>query len=273
MGFIHWYLALNRKSSFLLFGLFLMSQILPSLAEGESLGDTANVIRAQGEFMVDVAEARLKYAQSAFIDAKTAQEVEKANFLHQAFLQYQLELKKANMARRALETQAASLDGRIHTFNTLMMGLNTGQIWDAYRFLYMNAITIDARLAAEAIVVPVEARDKLNFVGAPFDFSGETIGDLFDWLERSVQFHIGVRPNSKVMRVILQAVSVMAKPAADKLTQLQVAAKNLKPEDSTLWKPGDLLALVNGERVLGSTTDGKPPNVGNMVNIIKPAGG
>lgn len=205
--------------------------LLSLTAVGENLSDNvkayADLVRAEGEYRIAVAQSELLFAQANLTNAQAAHEWQRVRELTLLVNRRALELRRLAKLEYKIQQQAQQLEDRTISLQVIKTGRTSPYVFQALRFIEMRAIP--APLLAEVMSTHIRAYEADHFVpnkpGAePLDFEGGNLGQLLSFAEKR-QFSFA--PFSPAHLEVLQGLGKLEQAVIDRTVQLRAQLAEL----------------------------------------------
>ena len=262
-----------RPSPFLLFmilsfaggSLFATVRADPS---SDGMRAYADVLRAEGAFLVDVSMARLNFARANLVDAQAAFEWQRARMLAILVDRLEYELRHLRQDEHHARVFIKQIDRAATQLGVINTGRTSQSSFIALRFLMIRVVPPNTIASAMTATVPSYSAD--NFVPnkkgiAAESFPGGNVGTLITFLEKK---NYSLEPFRDGHVAILHAIQEMADAADEKLSLIREQIQQLRDDTLDIWKipPGNLQPYPGMAKKPVNPTPGTPPTPDAMAD-------
>ncbi len=208
----------------------------PTGGLGDGMRAYADLLRAQGEFIVDISIAQLNWAKANLVNAQAAFEWQRARELQLLVDRLELELKRLRQDEYKMRALIQQISDTATTFNVINTGTTSQFVFQAFNFLLIRAVPTGVVKDSMTVSVPSFSAD--NFVPnnkgvTPIPFPGGNVGMLMHFLQKN---NYSLEPFREAHVAILGAIQQMVDAANQRISDIQDQMEALRNGTLDIWK-------------------------------------
>jgi hypothetical protein len=180
----------------------------------------ADLVRAQGEYQKNVAEAQLLYAQAQLVQAQALGELQRARELQLLVNRARRELTLLTRDENTLRRRVKAIEDRAELAETILAGRVTPVSMQAFVWLQTHAVGPQDSLKAMTQSLPAIPASEFSVSPGRVlpPFAGENVGQLVDHLRRH---NVSVVPWGIAHQAIAQALVAMSTSVNEKVAGIR----------------------------------------------------